>query len=335
MSATPIPDRSPRPIPGWAVFLCLRLLQGVMTLALLSFFCFALFEWIPGDFLTDAAATSAVSTETLDGLRDRYRLDAALPDRYGRWLAGLSRGELGPSLAYQKDAMVLLWPRLGATMLLNLTGLSLALLIALPLAIHGAQRPGSLAARWVSRGMQASLAIPEIVLVLFLVTLAYACGIPLPGGAGAAPGDSGWGSGLVAWVRGLSVPVAALSLGIAPAYYRHMRAAWSEALDEPYVAAARQVGLPPRVVRWRYLFPAVANPLLSLLGNSFGGLLSASLLVETVTGWPGLGPLLLEAAFSRDVHIVVGAVLFAATAQMIGHLAADLAMRRIDPRMRL
>ncbi len=317
----------------WVHFLLTRLLQAAVTLGLLSFFCFALFDWIPGDFLTDAEASPAVSSATLEGLRDRYGLDSPLGTRYARWLDGLSRGDLGPSLSYQTDAMALLLPRLGATVLLNLVALVVALLVALPLATFAAQRPDSWLAQGAGRGMQASLAIPEIVLVLLILAMAQAYGLPLPGGA-AARAETGWLGGLPSLAVGLVAPVLALSVGIAPTYFRHMRAAWSEALAESYVLAARQAGLPPKVVRWRYLFPAAANPLISLLGNSLGSTLSASLLVETVTGWPGLGPLLLEAVFSRDTYVVVGAVMFAASAQMAGNLAADLAIRRIDPRIR-
>jgi peptide/nickel transport system permease protein len=329
MPATQTSER----VPGWVSVVLSRSLQAAVTLGLLSFCSFALFEWIPGDFLTETAASPAVSPETLAGLRDRYGLDTPLGIRYASWLEGLTRGQLGPSLSYQRDAMGLLLPRLGATVLLNLTALLVALVVALPLAIFAAQNPESRFAGWVGRGMQASLALPELVLVLALFAVAQAYGVPMPGGA-AASADESWLGGLYSLLTGLAPPAIALAAGTAPSYFGHMRAAWSEALAESYVIAARQAGLPPKVVRWRYLFPAAANPMVSLLGGSLGGILSASLLVETVTGWPGLGPLLLEAVFSRDVYVVVGAVMFAASAQMAGNLAADLVILRMDPRIR-
>ena len=80
---------------------------------------------------------------------------------------------------------------------------------------------------------------------------------------------------------------------------------------------------------------AAANPLISLLGFSLGGLLGASLLVEVVTGWPGLGPLLLEATMSRDLYIVVGAVMVSTSFMVAGTLLADALLVVVDPRVRI
>jgi len=80
--------------------------------------------------------------------------------------------------------------------------------------------------------------------------------------------------------------------------------------------------------------PAALNPLISLLGLSLGSLLSASLLVEIVTGWPGLGPLFLEAVMARDFAVVLAVVMLSAAFLLIGNLVADLLLYRFDPRIR-
>ncbi len=86
---------------------------------------------------------------------------------------------------------------------------------------------------------------------------------------------------------------------------------------------------------FRYALPAAANPLSSLFGLSVGGLLSGSLLVEVITGWPGLGPLLLEAAMARDIYVVVGAVMASTFFMIAGSILADILLVVVDPRIRL
>jgi peptide/nickel transport system permease protein len=84
----------------------------------------------------------------------------------------------------------------------------------------------------------------------------------------------------------------------------------------------------------RYILPAAANPWISLFGLSLGGLLSGSLLVEIVTGWPGLGPLLLDATLSRDLYVVVGVVMASTVFMVSGSVLADLMLLAVDPRVR-
>jgi peptide/nickel transport system permease protein len=80
--------------------------------------------------------------------------------------------------------------------------------------------------------------------------------------------------------------------------------------------------------------PAAANPLISLFGLSVAGLLGGSLLVEVMTGWPGLGPLLLEASMSRDLYVVVGVVMASTLFMVLGNLLADVMLVIVDPRVR-
>ncbi|HZU41278.1 MAG TPA: ABC transporter permease subunit, partial [Terriglobales bacterium] len=80
--------------------------------------------------------------------------------------------------------------------------------------------------------------------------------------------------------------------------------------------------------------PAAANPLISLFGISVAGLLSGSLLVEVITGWPGLGPLVLDAIMNRDIYVVIGAVMLSTVFLIAGTLVADLALVACDPRIR-
>jgi peptide/nickel transport system permease protein len=303
----------------WAGFVLLTLAAG----------CFALLDWAPGDFLAGMALDPSLSEETTRALRQRYGLDEGWWMRFARWLQGLGRGELGPSFAYGVDAAQLLLPRLRATLLLNLCALLVGIAVAAPAAWFAALRP----AHWLSRAaavlFQSALALPEIVVALALLALAVRSNTDLPGGAGNAFTDTP-----ALWYEGLAIPCLALAIGAAPIFFRHIRTALSEALEEPFVLHARHAGLAQRMLLWRYVFPAAANPLVSLLGLWLGGLLSASLVVETITGWPGMGSLVLESVLARDRFVLSGAVLLSGASLLAGNLVADLLLLRLDPRIR-
>jgi peptide/nickel transport system permease protein len=144
----------------------------------------------------------------------------------------------------------------------------------------------------------------------------------------------GWGARAADLARHLALPATALVAGILPVLVRHVRAAVADALEAPFVRAARAHGLSESRVLFRHALPAAANPLVSLLGLSLAGLLSLSLLVEVVMGWPGLGPLMLEAILARDLHLVVGPVLVTTVFLLLGNLAGDVLLLAVDPRIR-
>jgi len=130
------------------------------------------------------------------------------------------------------------------------------------------------------------------------------------------------------------IPVTALIMANLPVLVRHIRASLIEVLQAPFIQAARASGIPERRLLFRYALRAAANPLISLLGLSIAALLSASLVVETIMSWPGLGPLLLEAVAARDLHLVVGVVMCSTILLVAGSLLADTLLYWVDPRIR-
>jgi peptide/nickel transport system permease protein len=136
----------------------------------------------------------------------------------------------------------------------------------------------------------------------------------------------------VAWH--LVLPATALILLTLPVLVRHVRASFVDTLSAPFVQAARARGVPERRLLFRSVLRAAANPLVSLLGLSIAGLLSTSLVIEALMSWPGLGPLLLDAIASRDLHLVVGAVLCSTLLLLAGNLLADGLLFVTDPRLR-
>lgn len=312
-----------------------RALHGLLLLAGVSVLSFVLVDLAPGDFFAEMRLDPRIAPATLQALRSRYGLDRPLPERYLRWLGSLARGELGYSFAYGGPVGPLLWPRARNTMVITVTATALAWALAVPLGAWWATRRGG-PVDAVLAGLTATLlAVPDLVLVLGLLLLAVRTGwLPAGGMVSLGHEQMPWGEGMRDVASHLVLPVTALVLGVLPVLVRYVRASVAEALRAPFVRAARAHGIPERRILLYHALPAAANPLISLFGLALAGLLSMSLLVEVVTSWPGLGPLLLEAILARDFHLVLGPVLASTLLLLVGNLLADSLLLAIDPRIR-
>jgi peptide/nickel transport system permease protein len=307
-----------------------RLLHGLLLLVGVSLLSFVFADLAPGDYFSDLRADPRVSAETVAALRAQYGLDRPLPVRYAAWVASVLRGDFGYSLAYNSPVGPLLWARVRATLLLTGTATLLAWLLALPLGIWNATARGTWGDSVSKVVLSFMLAIPDLLLAIVFLLLAVETGY-FPTGGMVSPGPKRvWD---VAWH--LVLPVAVLVLGMLPTLVRHVRASMAEAIDSPFALSARAQGIPRRRLLFRHLLPAAANPLISLFGFSLGTLLSASLLIEVVMGWPGLGPLFLEAIMARDFALVLAVVMLSASFLVVGNLLADLLLYRMDPRIRM
>jgi len=312
-------------------FLAQRLARTVFTLLGISVLAFILIDLAPGEYFQDMRLNPQISRETVAALRVEYGLDQALPLKYARWLRSVSRGELGYSFAYNRPVWPLLKTRIANSLILTVTALVCAWLIAIPLGVWMASRAG----RWEDRvsglGSTFLLATPDVLIALGL--LAFALRLSwLPTGGMHAPAADGKLKDLALH---LILPVLALIAGTLPILVRHVRSAMLDVLHAPCIAAARGHGVPRRRLLFGHALPAAANPLISLFGLSVGMLLSGSLLTEVVMGWPGVGPLLLQAILERDPHIVVATVLFSTLFLMSGSLLADVFLYVADPRIRV
>ena len=132
----------------------------------------------------------------------------------------------------------------------------------------------------------------------------------------------------------LVLPAFGLAVVMLPVLVRHVRSAMIESLESPFIRAARGHGIPRARLLFRYALPAASNPLISLFGFSVATMLSTSMLAEVILSWPGLGPLLVESIFSRDVYLVVAVVMLSSVFLVMGNLLADLLLFASDPRIR-
>ncbi|MCU1234033.1 MAG: binding-protein-dependent transport system inner rane component [Candidatus Solibacter sp.] len=305
-----------------------RVVHSLLLLIGVSVLSFLFAELAPGDFYSEMPLNAQVSRATVDAMRAERGLDRPLPLRYAAWVGSVARGEFGYSLAYNAAVGPLLRRRIPGTLLLTATATLLAWMLAIPIGIWNASKRGSWSDSLVKVVLSILLAIPEILLGVIFLVLAVETGW-LPAGGMHSPGVTGIGDTL----RHLVIPVSVLVLGMLPVLVRHVRAAMIEAMDAPFALAARAQGIPARRVLFRHLLPVALNPLITLFGFSLGALLSGSLLIEVIVGWPGLGPLFVEAILARDFALVLGVVMASTTLLIAGNLAADLLLYRADPRI--
>jgi len=309
-----------------------RLLHGAALLLAVSFLAFALVQLAPGDYFTELGLDPLVSRQTVENARKRAGLDRPFLVRYALWMRSAARGDFGTSLAYGTPAGPLIAERARATLLLTGTATVIAWMFALPLGIWSATRRRGWPDLLSRMLFTILLIVPDLLLAIALLIFAVQTGW-FPAGGMTSPDAASATARDVAWH--LALPAAVLAIGMLPMLARHTRAAMIEVLDAPFALAARAHGIPFRRRLLRHLLPVAANPLIGLLGLSLGTLLSASVLVEVVMGWPGLGPLLVDSILRRDLAIVLDSVVLSAAFLIAGNLVADLLLYRLDPRIRV
>jgi peptide/nickel transport system permease protein len=312
-----------------------RLAQTLLLVFGVSVLAFVLIDMAPGNYLEQMRLNPQISSDTLAALRAEYGLNRSLPVRYVLWLGSAARGEFGFSFAYNCPVWPLLRVRGANTLLLTVTALLFSWVIAIPVGVLAATKAG----RWQDRVSAVSttflLVTPDVLIGLALLAFAlHTHWFPAGGMRTLASAEGGLFSRAQDFVLHLFLPVAALAAGMLPMLIRHVRSATLDVLQSSFIVAARGLGIPRGRILLRHVLPAAANPLISLLGVSVGTLLSGSLLIEVIMGWPGVGPLLLQAVLERDLYIVIAAIMFSTLFLVMGNLMGDVCLYMSDPRIR-
>ncbi len=312
-----------------------RVIRAAFLLVGVSILCFLFTEMAPGSFFDEMRLNPQISPETISSLRARYGLDQPLVVRYGRWLRSALHADFGYSIAYNAPVAPLLWSRAKNTLLLATTGMLLTWLISIPLGVWAAARSGRMLDKSVRVASSLLVSIPEVVIAVALLAIVVRWRVLPVGGMTSMDNE-----GLSQWARlqeiasRMLLPTIILTLGESAIIVRHLRASVLEVLGTPFVRAARGLGIGRTRLLFRHVLPVAASPAISLLGFSLAGLLSGSLLVEVICGWPGLGPLILDATLSRDFYLVIGGTMLSALFMVGGNLVADIMLLACDPRIR-
>ena len=286
---------------------------------------FALMNLTPGDpaeIMLRGASGVQPSQEAIEAAREAMGLNAPVYKQYAAWLWRVLHLDLGRSYSTDLPVWQELTDRLPATLLLAMWALVAMLAISLPLGIGSALYPHS----WVDR-------LSRIVAMLGVSMPGYWLGLLLVYYGSVklklfpVIGMDGF--------RSVVLPALTLGIGMAGHYIRVIRSGLVDVLGTVYIKAARAKGLQESLVIGRHALINALLPVLTMLGIHIGGLLSGSVIVETIFSWPGVGKFAVDAIFKKDFIVIQGYVLLMAVFVVSINLAVDLCYRMIDPRIRL
>ena len=306
-------------------YLARRLATLPLLLLGISGVSFILLNLAPGDpaeiVLRQRNPGQAPSPAAVAAMRTELGLDAPMPVQYARWVSQAISGDLGRSYVTEQPVSDQLTRRTVPTLVLTGSALALALLVAVPVGILSALRRGSLADAVARLAALVGAAAPSYALaygliILFAVKLSW-----LPALGYGSPAQ-------------VVLPAIALSLAPMAQLMRLIRASMLETLGEDYIRTARAKGLTEQTVALRHTLRNALLPAIGATGVNLGYLLSGAVIVETIFTWPGLGQLMVGAVLSRDYPVVQGFVTYIAVVVLLVNLAADVALRVADPRLR-
>jgi peptide/nickel transport system permease protein len=318
-------------------YLASRLVEIVVTLALMSFVVYLLIGLMPGDPIDMMiAGDPKMTSEDAARLRAVYGIDRPLIERYLAWAGQALQGNFGYSRSFNQPVLAVLGPRMLNTLELAGIAFLLSIAIALPLGVWTAAHPRSRADYLVNLFSFAGISTPPFWLALLLITLfAVKLGVlPAGGMADLRPGTS-WPDAIAQKFRFALLPVVTLVLLQLGGYTRFMRGAMIEALRQDYVRTARAKGASEQRVLWRHAFVNALAPVLTILGLSFGALFSGALITETMFAWPGMGKAIYQGILDNDYNLALVGLLITTLATIVGNLLADLALVAVDPRVSL
>ena len=309
-------------------FLLKRLAQIVPTLVFVSMLIFGLQQLLPGDPAKILAGEEQDPT-VIAYLRGKLHLDEPLPVRYGYWVGGVLKGDLGESVRTQQPVLELVAQKLPVTIQLAAMAFLIALAIGIPAGIIAAVGRGtwwdSLANGFALWGISTpNFWLGILMILLFSVQLGW-----LPASGYVSPFED-----LGANLAAMLMPAFVLGNAIAAVLMRHTRSAMLAVLSSDYVRTARSKGLRERTVVLKHALRNALTPVITLGALELGTLLSGAVLTEQVFTIPGFGKLIVDSVFNRDYAVVQGVVLVTATAYITLSLLADLAYFLANPRLR-
>lgn len=292
-------------------YLWRRVAAGVLQVAAVSVLAFLLFHLAPGDYYSAERYSAQARGSTIESWRKAQGLDQPLWNRYRMWAMSCLRGEFGTSIGYGMPVSRLVGPRIRRTLAVVIPAWLIGWAVGLTLAMIAVRSPKWL--RLLEPATAALNTVPEVIVMSVVVWTAVWVAFPL---------DSVW------------LPRLGLIVGLGSLVFLHAVSALVSVRQTHFVRLAESRGVSERVLWFRFLLPAAAHPLIALLGPSLVGAVGASLVAEAMTGWPGLGPLFLEAVQARDYPVVESVVVMLAAALTVANLLGDLLLYRLDPRIR-
>jgi peptide/nickel transport system permease protein len=306
------------------VYALRRLLQFIPTVLVISLIMFFLLNVLPGNAALMAAGVQdrGMDAKYVEQMLKKWDLDKPLHLRYWVYLKNLVQGNMGLSFLRGEDVRQVLLARFWPTLKLALAAMLIAIGVGVPLGFVSALRHGSWLDALSMIGAVSGVSIPQFWLGLLLMFL-LSVKLPL------LP-TSGYGDG---GLLHLILPAITLGVGYMALLARTTRAAVMEILTADYVRTAEAKGLSRFVINGKHVLRNALILVLTTAGLQFGSLIGQTVIVEKLFSWPGIGSLLVDTIFQRDIPVVQGCVLLIILVFLCVNLAVDLLYALIDPRI--
>ena len=298
-----------------------RLLEAIPTLFVSVTISFFMMHLAPGSPFT---SERGYPPEVMANIEAKYHLNEPLTTQYMSYWKSLAQGDLGPSFKY-KDYSVneLLAQAFPVSVKLGLYAFILALVLGVTFGVIAALRQNSWLDYLLMTFSMTGVVIPSfvtapILILLFAVTLRW-----LPGG--------GWNNGAF---NNMILPTVALALVYLAGIARIMRGSMIEVMNSQFIRTARAKGLPMRVIVWKHALRPALLPVISYLGPAFVGIITGSIVIETIFGLPGIGQLFVNGALNRDYGMVLSLTILMGILTIAFNAIVDLLYAVIDPKIR-
>jgi len=273
----------------------------------------------------------SATPEQVQVLRETMGFDKPIYVQFYRWFGNLLRGDLGNSIFFHKPVLTVIWDRAEVSLLIACFSMALIILIGIPIGMISAVRYNSLADQTFSAASMLAASMPTFwlglnLMLIFSVMLGW---LPSSGFPSILESKNLWD------LKYLVLPCATLAAPNSALIIRLTRASMLDVLREGYVTTARAKGLTELAVTMRHVFRNSLITVISVIGFTFVGLASGTVVTETVFSLPGIGRLIVESVLRRDYPVIQGVILLIATAYMLVNLLIDYCYTFLDPRIRI
>ena len=308
-----------------------RIFYLVPVLFVLTVVVFTFVEMLPGNIIDTLVGTEGNNDpEVRKILEKEYGLDQPVYIRYAKWLFRAVQGDFGMSLVTRRPVSVELLSGIPATVYLAVVGISLSMLIAVPLGTIAAVKRNTAIDYTAQVTSLIGISIPEfwfaILCVLFFsLYLGW-----LPSSGFANPFEDPWAS-----LKFLILPAAAVGFRQAAYTTRLTRSSMLDEMNKEYVDTARSVGLSESKVIFKYTLRNAMIPTITISGLQLANLLGGTVVLESIFAWPGIGRAIFEAILQRDYPLVQAGVLVLGCIVVVMNLLVDLTYRLLNPRVKL
>lgn len=315
-------------------YIAKRILQTVPLLIIVSLISFFIIRLSPVDPLAELRLNPSISQETLEKEMKRLNLDKPVYIQYFSWAKSFIKGDLGYTSAGEKVSDKLK-ERIPNTLLLAFVVIFMTWTVGIPLGVLAAVKKETLLDRMLTLLSSIGMAIPSFFFAILMLIFAVKTGwFPVGGLTSYNFNEMTFAGKFIDISKHLVLPSIVLFTISLSGLQRQMRANMLEVLDSDYIKFAHAKGLSETKVLFKHALRNAINPMITLLGFEFAGLLSGAALTEYVFQYPGLGRLILEAVMKSDINLVMASLMMGTIMLILGNLIADILLMLTDPRLR-